>query len=1206
MRVTLQQLGVALVGLLVIATGVFPYTATATEALTVLVTRRDLRPLPGVTLQLAGAVNVQGVTDDNGRVTFLGLPPAGAITITPSRSGFRFEPPQLTVPDLANPPTAATFTAFPTVTDLALSIVSDNATPLVGGLVNGVVALRNLGTEAATEIAVGMGSLPGLVLEDRQTTQGKLETRIYDTVWTLPQLNPGASAEVHYRSRATLPDANVLAVASIEEMDQTDTDPLNNLVQLIAATRAAQARLSLAMTINPATAKVGETLPVRLTVRNDGPQDATQIAIRSYVPPGASFLASLDPLALASGVVIPRLASGAEVQLNGTMKVRLAGTFSLIANVTYFEQQLPPGAAWPEASVDYTVQPAFSHLTLFGFADPPNPRVGDDVNVLYVVRNDGPDALTGLKLFTRADSRLDFYRFPDPNPPVPPVPGPFVFGDVLPVGAYTYLWSRYSVKAAGDLTNYFTVEYQDQLIPNAGDHPELTIPIKTLPADVGLSLDANPKDITVQAGGLVTIEFPVHNDGPQPARGIYVSYGSLGLDVADYDEVIHANRTLRPGTSGYIDVVEPGETVLLRKHFVATIAGVYTNAAEINTAYERPDLLLPIATETIRLHVLPGPLPPDLAISVNVDKPQANVGEYTIFIVTVTNRAAEPAFNVIVRETASFDVDSAFETVRSYGPGGDDRVSSAYRRTIPRIEPGASYSMSRTMRVRKPVAIPYLAKIEGANGLLETQLPDWHATTQVTGVQVTSDIAPILVPDRTNVKNGDIVNFATIARNVSSSRVASHVVLDAAQSAGFQVLGQVLSDYGFFWDFARPRDLESSQKPFGEWYEIRPREEGYWWLSAYTVGAGQFTVSAQLTGLDQLDAQTNNNLALATINSAPASTRVSVQQSIRPQNARVGDLVMFTTEIRNEGPDRVTGLSLVESSSTNLELNVSPAVNGVSGDVATSIWDSLVRLPALAPGQNFVWQRTYGARSAGNAWRRVRVERFDQTALAPLPENEAAFTVQSAQADLELQLLEAPTVAQDSIPTLVGVRVRNLGPAVATGVRVAVNVPAHALLLGGFGYGPRANYVFLESNVFQTALLPGESASVGFYVTPIRGGNATGMVQVQQLDQIDPNPANDALSFTFNVGPAPPIPPILRVRKVRTDFFDRTPIAEVEIDQAALNRLAPFSLFYLDRTSNLRDWEYLRLVGYTPLAPVTYTDHADPGVMMRAYRLRSF
>src|SRR5262249_36069727 len=155
-------------------------------------------------------------------------------------------------------------------------------------------------------------------------------------------------------------------------------------------------------------------------------------------------------------------------------------------------------------------------------------------------------------------------------------------------------------------------------------------------------------------------------------------------------------------------------------------------------------------------------------ISVNVDKPQVNVGEYAIFVVTVTNRTAQAALNVTVSETDAVDVDFAFETVRSYGPSGEDGISSASSRPIPRIEPGGSYSMSRTMRVRKAVTIPYLAKIAGVNYLLESDLPPWQATTQVTGVQVASDIAPEVVPDRTSVKNGDPVNFAVITRNTST------------------------------------------------------------------------------------------------------------------------------------------------------------------------------------------------------------------------------------------------------------------------------------------------------------------------------------------------------------------------------------------------------------------------------------------------------
>src|SRR5262249_52642050 len=152
------------------------------------------------------------------------------------RSGFQFDPPKFTIPDPANPPPVS-FTALPTATDLALSMVSDDPTPLVGGLVNTVITLRNLGTEAATDVAVGIGALPGLALENAQATQGGLEYRTVGTLWRLPQLNPGASAEVHVRSRATLPDAAVLDVAVIQQMEQTDTNPLNNSAQLTTHTR---------------------------------------------------------------------------------------------------------------------------------------------------------------------------------------------------------------------------------------------------------------------------------------------------------------------------------------------------------------------------------------------------------------------------------------------------------------------------------------------------------------------------------------------------------------------------------------------------------------------------------------------------------------------------------------------------------------------------------------------------------------------------------------------------------------------------------------------------------------------------------------------------------------------------------------------------------------------------------------------------------
>src|SRR6187200_2115568 len=101
--IALQHLGFALINVIVMAAAELPCRAAQTRELAVSVARRDLRPLGQVTVQLSGAVNLQGATDNNGRVTFPGLPTTGAITVTPSRSGFRFEPTQLTIPGSANP-----------------------------------------------------------------------------------------------------------------------------------------------------------------------------------------------------------------------------------------------------------------------------------------------------------------------------------------------------------------------------------------------------------------------------------------------------------------------------------------------------------------------------------------------------------------------------------------------------------------------------------------------------------------------------------------------------------------------------------------------------------------------------------------------------------------------------------------------------------------------------------------------------------------------------------------------------------------------------------------------------------------------------------------------------------------------------------------------------------------------------------------------
>src|SRR5204862_4185103 len=119
-----------------------------------------------------------------------------------------------------------------------------------------------------------------------------------------------------------------------------------------------------------------------------------------------------------------------------------------------------------------------------------------------------------------------------------------------------------------------------------------------------------------------------------------------------------------------------------------------------------------------------------------------------------------------------------------------------------------------------------------------------------------------------------------------------------AESTGFQVLGADLGNYGYYWDYARPGQFGSGWKAFSEWTELRPQELLVSWTSMYAVGEGQLAVGAGLSTLDQLDGQPTNDVVLATINSTPASTSVSLRQTIFPPNPHVGEVMFFVTEIR--------------------------------------------------------------------------------------------------------------------------------------------------------------------------------------------------------------------------------------------------------------------------------------------------------------------
>ncbi|MBN2578516.1 MAG: DUF11 domain-containing protein [Pirellulales bacterium] len=168
--------------------------------------------------------------------------------------------------------------------------------------------------------------------------------------------------------------------------------------------------------LGPAVGTVGSTLTYRIEVTNPGDLPAGDVQVSNPVPEGLSYLDSNPPAQIAGNVVLWRLGelgagqtqfvevhfraeregeivNSADATAGGGMKV----SQSAVTAVT-------PAAAGPAApSVGLQVD------------GPPQASVGDHVTFEITVTNHGPAALTGLKIFDRADPGL--YVRPDRNVP---------------------------------------------------------------------------------------------------------------------------------------------------------------------------------------------------------------------------------------------------------------------------------------------------------------------------------------------------------------------------------------------------------------------------------------------------------------------------------------------------------------------------------------------------------------------------------------------------------------------------------------------------------------------------------------------------------------------------------------------------------------------------------------------------------------------
>jgi uncharacterized repeat protein (TIGR01451 family) len=221
-------------------------------------------------------------------------------------------------------------------------------------------------------------------------------------------LASGASTTIRVVARAD--GMGVLTNTASVTGPNEDTDPTNNTDTAEVDVVQPVSDLALTKTSSAATVEPGATVAWTVTVRNDGPSEATNVVVTDTAPAGMT-IASPDASCSGDGAqgrcTMASLPVGESrsFTVTGTAPATTATCFTNRATVA--GDQHDPSAANNDASATSCTRPARHDMKMTKTATQNRVTVGDAVTYKLVSKNDGPDAAPDVNVRDTVPPELD-------------------------------------------------------------------------------------------------------------------------------------------------------------------------------------------------------------------------------------------------------------------------------------------------------------------------------------------------------------------------------------------------------------------------------------------------------------------------------------------------------------------------------------------------------------------------------------------------------------------------------------------------------------------------------------------------------------------------------------------------------------------------------------------------------------------------------
>ncbi|WP_031446155.1 T9SS C-terminal target domain-containing protein [Arenibacter algicola] len=495
----------------------------------------------------------------------------------------------------------------------------------------------------------------------------------------------------------------------------------------------------------------------------------------------------------------------------------------------------------------------------------------------------------------------------------------------------------------------------------------------------------------------------------------------------------------------------------------------------------------------------------DLSLAKTADNPKPNIGEKIIFSLTLTNNGPEEATNVIVEDQIPVGY-----TINAINDGGVLNGNSISW-TLPSIAMGTQV-LTYELIVNAPTGAvdeyKNIAQITSVDQIDPDSSPNNDDNDQSeddedshTIPTPTADINVSKTVDKQESFVGDTVTFTIDVVN-NGNYSASNIIIQDILPSGYDLI-TANSNNGSY-------NASSSlwEIPF-----IDVAGTATLQMLVTVLNSGDYTNIAKLVKVDQLDSENANDQDEAYVSVVPMAD-ISLKKTVNNNMPNVGEEVVYTLTVANDGPDKATNLQITDILPLGItvgNINDGGVLNG-----NTIIWN----VPSLEIGSiALTYEGTINIPQGVNGEYKniAQITKVDQLDMDSAPNNddydqseddEDSHTVGTPIVDLETFKTVVPQEGYIGDEVVFTVRVINHGPYVASHLGITEELPA------GYDYvsSETDNGTYDPTKGIWTMDTLGieESSTLEIKATITELDDYVNVATLAYVDQLDFRPINDS------------------------------------------------------------------------------------------------